>query len=753
MAPNINRRDFLTYAGATLAGVTLGEAGRRYLARVDERAATWRPSPAETWTVSVCRECPAGCGVRVRLMDQVPVKLEGNPLCPIARGRLCAKGQAALESYFDPDRLVGPARRDGPRGSNRWVRISWTDAINECASRLGRARSNGGAVMAIGADGRGPVEEAWSQFWRAVPADMAWTEQPTADRLSSRFRALTGAVADPVFDLEHATHVISFGAPIVEDWLSPLWAQRSYGRFRRGVGRPRGRLVQVEGRRSLTARKADEWLPIPPEKQTALAYGLASVLLREDRVDRTALAALGGNLVDFERDVVARFTPDNVAVASGVPVVTLLRLARDLAASPQPLVVVNADAAPELVDGVFALNAIVGALDRPGGVLVGTGRTPSDARRQSAVEAIDALATRSPAPALVVLRDASAFRSLAASPDTAAFDRCGFVVSLSPYLDETTAVADLLLPTHTPLESWHGLVPPSSDGSEKLACAAPAAPARLETRDLLAVQRSIAEKLSLDLDQASPFASSGEAVRGELERLAKLRRGVPYTTGFETNWALQLERGGWWVAPASSAAEFTKVALDAGGWLDPYVGAGRLRDDIARHGGLSLVPPALPPASPVAGARPEELTLARVVPAALVTATDDADAPSEGTLRLTAFTPAPVNLGGSPNQPVLFELLGQPDSAPWQVWAELGPETARAYGVSHGARIRITSASGSVDAMAVVIERTPPGTIAVAFVPAQRAGGRWAQLVSADVRRLWGRRPRSETVGVRVTTL
>ena len=139
MASILNRRDFLLYGGATVAGVTLGEAGRRWLARADERTWASRPPAEETWAVSVCRECPASCGVRVRLMDGMPVKLEGNPLCPIARGRLCAKGQAALESYFDPDRLVGPARRTGPRGANRWTRISWTEAIDEFAARLDRA--------------------------------------------------------------------------------------------------------------------------------------------------------------------------------------------------------------------------------------------------------------------------------------------------------------------------------------------------------------------------------------------------------------------------------------------------------------------------------------------------------------------------------------------------------------------------------------------------------------------------------------
>ncbi len=120
MNDQLKRRDFLFYGGATIVGITLGELGRRQLARAEERANAWRERGVETWATSVCRECPAACGVRVRLVDAVPVKLDGNPLCPVARGRLCPKGQAALEAYFDPDRLLGPARRVGKRGEGRW---------------------------------------------------------------------------------------------------------------------------------------------------------------------------------------------------------------------------------------------------------------------------------------------------------------------------------------------------------------------------------------------------------------------------------------------------------------------------------------------------------------------------------------------------------------------------------------------------------------------------------------------------------
>lgn len=747
MAYTFNRRDLLMYGGAAIAGVTLGETGRRWLARVDERINISHPPAAETWAVSVCRECPAACGLRVRLMDGVPVKLDGNPSCPVSRGRLCAKGQAALESYFDPDRIVGPARRSGRRGEGRWTKMSWPEAIAYLASHLNRARADGGAVLALAAAQDGPIDEAWTRFWTALHGHVGWTPPRTAARLAPRLAALTGATADPVFDLEHATHVLSFGAPIVEDWLSPVWAQRSFGRFRRGGSRPRGRLVQIDARRSPTARKADEWLPVASDRQAFLAYGVASVLLREDRVDRERLAGLGGNIGEFERDTVARYTPDAVGLATGVPVVTLLRLARELTSTAQPLVAVNADAPPDLVDAVFALNALIGAIDRQGGVLQAA--APASSRGDhSAVDALSALARHPDPSAVVVFRDASPLRTLGLPEDVdAALERCSLVVSLSPYLDEAAAMADLLLPSHTALESWQAIAPPPADGAEKLACARPAAIPRLDTRDVISTLKAVAQELGGPALDAAPFASSEDVIKAELNRVWTRRRGALYADSFETNWTLQLEQGGWWVPPAASSATFTTAALDAGGWLDPYFAPGQLTALITRRGGLTFVPPAAQaPESADANVPPA------VVPAALDLSTrDNASSQPEWPLRLVTFTPAEVNVAGGPNQPVLFELLGQPDGSPWRVWAELDGATAAEHGVRNGATVRITSASGSIDVLAVIVDGTPPGTIAVPFVPALPTGGRWARLVSADVRRLLGRDGTAQTVRVRVT--
>jgi anaerobic selenocysteine-containing dehydrogenase len=723
MADNLTRRDFLSYSGAAVAGITLGEFGRRRLARADALAETWHGRGVERFASSVCRECPAGCGVRVRLIDEVPVKVDGNPNCPVARGRLCPKGQASIEAFFDPDRLIGPAKRTGKRGEQHWEPISWPAAVAMLAARLAEAREGDG-MLAIAAEERGPLADAWSRFWTSAGARVAWTLPPTAARLRARLEALTGTDADPVFDLAHASYVLSFGAPLVEDWLSPVWAQRSYGEFRRGRAHSRGRLVQVDYRRSLTAKKADEWLAVSVDAQIFLAYGLMSVLLREDRVNREFLDELGGNLAGFDREIVSRYTPDNVSAATGVPVVTILRLARELTATPQPLVVVAGDADSNLVDAVLALNALIGTFDRGGGISASTTYGPAAAAAtvEDATAVLQEIAAGHFRPRLLALRDSSALRSLKTPPHFSGLDAATFVVSFSPYLDESAAIADLLLPAHTSFESWHALTLPAAVGGEVIALTPPAVHPRLDTCDVAGTLRKVAVAAGGDLASAFAWESSEELVRAEAARLYGAGRGGPFSSMFETEWVGQLEKGGWWVPAAKSTSEFVGLVLDAGGWTDPFAEPSQIRAALAHRGGLSFVSPmALPSLAAPNG-----------------TAAQAAKPPSVRPLLLVAFTPAVISLTGTVNQPGLFELLGQPESAPWHVWAELATETAAQYGIRHGARIRISSVSGSVEAIAIVVSGMPPNTVALAFVPTVPRGGRWVRMFDTDARALWG---------------
>ena len=91
----------------------------------------------------MCRECSAGCGVVVRIIEGRAKKIEGNPLHPINQGKLCVRGQSPVQAVYHPDRIRRPMRPEGGRGSGRFVEITWDDALDELVRNLGGLRDRG----------------------------------------------------------------------------------------------------------------------------------------------------------------------------------------------------------------------------------------------------------------------------------------------------------------------------------------------------------------------------------------------------------------------------------------------------------------------------------------------------------------------------------------------------------------------------------------------------------------------------------
>ena len=135
----MDRRKFLTVLGATsggalaLSGCSTSKVEKLvpYLVQSEDQI----PGLA-TWYASTCTECEAGCGVHVRTREGRAVKLEGNPEHPINQGKLCSRGQAALQGLYNPGRIKGPMARQ-PNGT--FAEITWDDAIGRLAAKLGAA--------------------------------------------------------------------------------------------------------------------------------------------------------------------------------------------------------------------------------------------------------------------------------------------------------------------------------------------------------------------------------------------------------------------------------------------------------------------------------------------------------------------------------------------------------------------------------------------------------------------------------------
>ncbi|OGG54474.1 MAG: hypothetical protein A3F84_10985 [Candidatus Handelsmanbacteria bacterium RIFCSPLOWO2_12_FULL_64_10] len=792
----VNRRDFLTFAGFTAAGVTLGRLGRdRILARETFKGSSGDGPGVEQWTRSVCGQCPAGCGVQVRLVDGRPVKIEGNALCPVSRGRLCPKGAAGLQALYDPDRLVGPVRRVGPRGSGRWERIDWGEAVRAVATRLSALRQQGRPQGLVYLTGRQPgmMGQALRRFCEAYGSPNLLEAPDLYDEASALVAWVTQGVAAPFgYDLEQTNYLLSFGSPILEAWRSPVWANRAYGRLRRGRPGRRGRFVQVESRLSPTAAKADEWVPIHPGTEAALALGIAHVLVREGRYDEAFVRdrtfgfddwtdEAGQRHIGFRTLVLSDYDPEAVSAITGVPGVTILRLAREFSAV-RPAVaigeggVLSRDAYSQFA--VHCLNALVGCLGSPGGVVIqqspplqplppverdegarlGLSRPRIDGADPSlwpvtpaSLPALaEAILDGRPYPVEALLLDGSA--PLRACPAWGrleqALGKVPFVVSFSPYLDERGAFADLILPDHTPLEKWQDAVPTPWAGPPAVGVGQPALPPLLDTRHTGEVVAEIARGIGGGVAAAFPYQDYREVILHGLRGLYDAQRGMAYSPPFESAWISQLEHGGWWAPGAGSFEEFWAQVVDRGGWWDPAPthGSGHLRFETPsgrfeffsqtlrgalakRTGGAEAALVGLFEEDRL-HARGDRAYLPYYEPVPWVG--EERDYP----LFLNVFEVPALGGARDSNQPFLLEILGPHLQARWETWAEIHPATAKAQGIAEGDRVWVESPLGRVQARARLYAGAMQNVVSLPLGLGAPGGGRWSRGRGANPARI-----------------
>ncbi|MBI4512726.1 MAG: molybdopterin-dependent oxidoreductase, partial [Gemmatimonadetes bacterium] len=281
MAEPMKRREFLKVIGVTGVGAaTLGCA-----AEPASKLIPYLVQPEEivpgipTVYASVCRECPAGCGIHAKTREGRAVKLEGNPEHPVNRGKLCARGQAALQGLYNPDRVRGPLRR-APSGTLE--PLTWDEAealLSETIAAL-LAAGRGNAIAFFGAPENtsfGGLVDAWLSALGARPR-VAYDAFGTEALLEAN-RLSFGVAEIPDFALDEADFVIAFGAEFLETWVSPVEYARRFGArhtFRDG---DISKFVFVGPRLSLTAANADEWIATRPGSEMFLALGMARAIV------------------------------------------------------------------------------------------------------------------------------------------------------------------------------------------------------------------------------------------------------------------------------------------------------------------------------------------------------------------------------------------------------------------------------------------------------------------------------------------
>ncbi len=383
---------------------------------------------------TVCRACPAGCGVVVKTREARPIKLEGNPAHPINQGALCARGQAFIQGLYSPHRVARPLiRREG-----RLVDASWEEALGEVATRLRGARSLG---VFTGLES-GAFEELLADALATWPGATLVHHEPAA--LTALAHA-SGVVFDrsevPFVDLRGTDFVASLGADFLDGFLSPVKLSREWA-AEHGFGAS-GRRMALEywgPRRNLTATGADRFRAVPADALSAAAVELLGAVFRRRRDGLPAERA-----ARYQAAIAALGAP-----RSGIDVEPLAEL---LVTAHAPLVLyggseVATAQASSVHAAVLLTNALLGAVGRAlryGAETALSKASPTRAAIALAASAadLDVLLVQGSNPAHSLPQEAAA--RLGASK---------FLVALAAEHDETTAQAHVVLPVHHPLESW-----------------------------------------------------------------------------------------------------------------------------------------------------------------------------------------------------------------------------------------------------------------------------------------------------------
>ncbi|MCA9491667.1 MAG: molybdopterin-dependent oxidoreductase [Myxococcales bacterium] len=439
---------------------------------------------------AICPLCEASCGLRVEVDGDRVTSVRGDPEDALSRGHLCPKAAALADLHADPDRLRHPLRRNA---AGELVRVGWEEALEEIADRLHGIRSAHGRdavglylgnpnVHNLGMMTFGP------NLWRELKTRNR-TSATSVDQLPHQLAAhlmLGHQLLLPVPDVDRTDLLVLLGAnPLVSNgslWTVPDVRKRLDALRERG-----GRLVVVDPRRTETAVRADEHLPIAPGADAALLLALLHVIFAEGQPRLGHLAPLIDGL-DAVREVVAAWPPERVADFTGIDAVTLRTLALRIADTPRAVVHGRFGASTQDFGGLVAwlvlvLNAVTGHLDTEGGAMfaepafdpihapLGLGVGPGTfARWKSRVAGLPEFSGEPPVATLAdeILEPGEgqvramvvwAGNPVLSTPNGArlerAFSGLDLLVCVGPMLDETARLAHFVLPPVAPLARPH----------------------------------------------------------------------------------------------------------------------------------------------------------------------------------------------------------------------------------------------------------------------------------------------------------
>ena len=619
---------------------------------------------------TVCQMCPAGCGLYIRTMGGRAHNAQGNPAHPVSGGKVCSRGVASLQHLYEPGRLRFPAQRADRSAVP--VRTDWETALSRTIAGLQSAKGR----VAILADemtiGRMPtLSKMIRQFAKPVGATVYGYSLLDDSPWRAAAQAVYGKNQLPAYRLDEADYILAFSSNFLEAWPSPVYYGRLFGDFRQGSRRKQGEhghFVYIGPRMSMTAAKADQWLPCNPGTEGLIAQAIAG--------------AIDGSKTSLS----------DTAAASGLSVEQLSQVVRDFSAAGPRALAMGGDVLTSQPDGAAAMTAIEYLNAQVKSQCVGFGQSAlptsplgtGSSYRQIQRLTADMMAGR--VDALLILGQPNPVFTLPVATGFAgALAKVSFVAAISPYEDETTAHADVLLPARTFLEDWGDDIPAVIPSGTRIATLrqpvidpqfvttspglepanyAPDVIPWMDTRPAGDLLIDLAHRLGRPL----PYVDTRDAVRHTWSTLKQANLAASSTDN-DPAWIEALGKGGYWTENA---------------------------------------------AVPVTGRVPAVNTLASL----------SVGVPSPGSFALHLFPHIYWTDGRHSNLSWMQECADPMTSAVWNNWVEINLQTAEKMGIRTGDIVRLTTAQGHIELPAVPSPGIHPNVVAMPIGQGHTAYGR-----------------------------
>ena len=286
---------------------------------------------------TTCGECIGGCGVAIKTSDGRAIKMEGLPEHPLSRGKVCARGQSALQVTYHPSRL--DAFWDGT--ANKVVTRDWAEIYK---TTLDKALLADKQPLFVTRSLSGTLGGLMVELAKETKGKIWVLDYPS--RLAERqvMKALTGKAELPFYRFEDADYAVTFGGDLLAMGHNIVRSGWGYGEFRQGRGRDRGTLISVSSRINMTAGNSDRWLATRPGAEGWVALAVGNLVAAKKGGAAWPAWAKGISL-------------EKAAEASGLDAKLIERLAEQLLKAKKPLIVADSDAG-NYVNGVDSLYII-----------------------------------------------------------------------------------------------------------------------------------------------------------------------------------------------------------------------------------------------------------------------------------------------------------------------------------------------------------------------------------------------------------